>query len=167
MSFIRSQLVNRLLPSSGGVYRRATPSSMRWAQTVSGQYQSSTVKPEATSEASDSPEPSKGDSEMIRQEDSKEGLVDHQPDYHAPIDHGTSQFSPIPRRVMDGSEPGEFTPAAVLSGAPVDLQARTARRAIGMATTGEWIGTSSKRVTDGKIHSWDGNPLQTTSKERT
>ena len=63
---------------------------MRWAQTVSGQYQSSTVKPEATAEASDSPEPSKGDSEMIRQEDSKEGMVDHQPDYYAPIDHGTS-----------------------------------------------------------------------------
>jgi NADH dehydrogenase (ubiquinone) Fe-S protein 4 len=30
-------------------------------------------------------------------------------------------------RVMDGSEPGEITPAAVLSGAPTDLQARTVR----------------------------------------
>ena len=28
---------------------------------------------------------------------------------------------------MDGSEPGTTTPAAVLSGAPVDLQARTVR----------------------------------------
>lgn len=28
---------------------------------------------------------------------------------------------------MDGSEPGDLTAAAVLSGAPVDLQARTAR----------------------------------------
>ena len=37
------------------------------------------------------------------------------------------QFSPIPKRVMDGSEPGDITPAAVLSGAPVDLQARTVR----------------------------------------
>lgn len=36
-------------------------------------------------------------------------------------------FSPIPKRVMDGSEPGKVVPAAVLSGAPVDLQARTAR----------------------------------------
>lgn len=36
-------------------------------------------------------------------------------------------FSPIPKRVMDGSEPGDITPAAVLSGAPVDLQARTVR----------------------------------------
>ena len=39
------------------------------------------------------------------------------------------QFSPIPKRVMDGSESGELTAAAVLSGAPVDLQARTARYA--------------------------------------
>ncbi|RMZ76807.1 hypothetical protein DV738_g4683, partial [Chaetothyriales sp. CBS 135597] len=49
----------------------------------------------------------------------------HQPDYNAHIDHGTSRFSPVPIRVMDGSEPGDITPAAVLSGAPVDLQART------------------------------------------
>jgi NADH dehydrogenase (ubiquinone) Fe-S protein 4 len=28
---------------------------------------------------------------------------------------------------MDGSEPGDDTPAAVLSGAPVELQARTVR----------------------------------------
>lgn len=37
------------------------------------------------------------------------------------------QSSPIPKHVMDGSEPGDVTPAAVLSGAPVDLQARTVR----------------------------------------
>lgn len=36
-------------------------------------------------------------------------------------------FSPIPKRVMDGSEPGDLVAGAVLSGAPVDLQARTAR----------------------------------------
>ena len=32
---------------------------------------------------------------------------------------------------MDGSEPGDITPAAVLSGAPVDLQARTVRWVMG------------------------------------
>jgi hypothetical protein len=52
---------------------------------------------------------------------------DHQPDYTATIDHATSRYSPVPRRVMNGSEPGDFTPAAVVSGAPVDLQARTVR----------------------------------------
>lgn len=36
-------------------------------------------------------------------------------------------FSPVPKRVMDGSEPGEIVAAAVLSGAPVDLQARQVR----------------------------------------
>lgn len=36
-------------------------------------------------------------------------------------------FSLVPKRVMDGSEEGNFLPAAVLSGAPVDLQARTVR----------------------------------------
>ena len=40
-----------------------------------------------------------------------------------------SQFSPIPKHVMDGSEPGDITPAAILSGAPVNLQARTVRYA--------------------------------------
>lgn len=38
-----------------------------------------------------------------------------------------STFSPIPKHVMDGSEPGESVAAAVLSGAPVELQARTVR----------------------------------------
>ena len=33
----------------------------------------------------------------------------------------------VPKHVLDGSEPVDFTPAAVLSGAPVDLQARTVR----------------------------------------
>ena len=51
----------------------------------------------------------------------------HQPDYGATTDHGTSTYSPVPRRVMNGSEPGGVTPAAVLSGAPVDLQARVVR----------------------------------------
>lgn len=51
----------------------------------------------------------------------------NQPDYNATIDHGTSTYSPVPKRVMNGSEPGGITPAAVLSGAPVDLQARTVR----------------------------------------
>ena len=38
-----------------------------------------------------------------------------------------STFTPVPKRVMDGSEEGEVLPAAVLSGAPIELQARTVR----------------------------------------
>src|SRR5271154_3046155 len=39
-------------------------------------------------------------------------------------------FSPVPKRVMDGSEPGEVVPGAILSGAPVDLQGRQVRFAL-------------------------------------
>lgn len=42
-------------------------------------------------------------------------------------DRMDSNFSPVPLRVMDGSEPGESTAAAVVSGAPIELQARTVR----------------------------------------
>lgn len=41
-----------------------------------------------------------------------------------------SSFSPVPMRIMDGSEPGDTLPAAVVSGAPTDLQARTVRYAL-------------------------------------
>ncbi|KAI1466982.1 ETC complex I subunit conserved region-domain-containing protein [Daldinia caldariorum] len=49
------------------------------------------------------------------------------PDYGAHIDRATSTFTPVPKRVMDGSEDHGFLPAAVLSGAPIELQARTVR----------------------------------------
>ncbi|KAI1653571.1 ETC complex I subunit conserved region-domain-containing protein [Daldinia decipiens] len=49
------------------------------------------------------------------------------PDFGAHIDRATSTFTPVPKRVMDGSEDHAVLPAAVLSGAPVELQARTVR----------------------------------------
>lgn len=78
---------------------------------------------------------------------------------------------------MDGSEPGDTTPAAVLSGAPIELQARTVRyvksqrmmwhiltvvasidrlrlqhnQAIGTATNGAWTGIHWKRDIAGRI----------------
>ena len=81
---------------------------------------------------------------------------------------------------MDGSEPGEIVAAAVLSGAPVDLQARQVRcvryieddwqwrhidawseytgrrkqplnREHGTVTIGEWTGTFCRKVIGGKI----------------
>jgi hypothetical protein len=80
---------------------------------------------------------------------------------------------------MDGSEPGEIVAAAVLSGAPVDLQARQVRyvwlvgvaddhdvlthapeyfgqrkqlhsQEPGMDIIGEWIGTYCRKATVGK-----------------
>ncbi|KAL8723555.1 MAG: hypothetical protein Q9225_000190 [Loekoesia sp. 1 TL-2023] len=116
-----------------------------------------------TTGSSDSPAPRAGDSAMIRQEGSEGALISHQPDFHAPIDHGTSAFSPIPKRAMDGSEPGELTAAAVLSGAPVDLQARTVRiyRPAKTATqSGDWHGHHWRMDWDilQKGHRWE-NPL--------
>lgn len=36
-------------------------------------------------------------------------------------------FTPVPRRVLNGSEDTDALPAAVLSGAPMELEARTVR----------------------------------------
>ncbi|KAK2746051.1 NADH:ubiquinone oxidoreductase 21kD subunit [Myotisia sp. PD_48] len=70
--------------------------------------------------------PSKS-STMITKETPAQAMARHRPDYNATVDHATSTYSPVPRRVMDGSEPTEVVAAAVLSGAPTDLQARTVR----------------------------------------
>lgn len=152
MAFARPVPLNRLLRCS------TNPAALRPRQQARWQSYSSNDRPhrdqplsdishegERATDPSSSPAPRSGDSAMIRQEGSEGALISHQPDFHAPVDHGTSYepaiqnydciqakqlsraFSPIPRRVMDGSEPGDLTAAAVLSGAPVDLQARTAR----------------------------------------
>ncbi|KAM7190738.1 ETC complex I subunit conserved region domain containing protein [Rhypophila sp. PSN 637] len=48
------------------------------------------------------------------------------PDYRVPTDKATSNFTPVPKYVQDGSEEGILS-AAVISGAPIELQARTVR----------------------------------------
>ncbi|KAF2103396.1 putative NADH-ubiquinone oxidoreductase 18 kDa subunit [Rhizodiscina lignyota] len=104
-----------------------------------------------------------GESQMIRQEGAAEARPRHEPDYNVAVDYRTSTFSPIPKRVMDGSEPGDTTPAAVLSGAPVDLQARTVRifRPTKTATqSGDWHSHAWQMDWDPlpKGHRWE-NPL--------
>ncbi|EMR63718.1 NADH:ubiquinone oxidoreductase 21kD subunit [Eutypa lata] len=85
------------------------------------------------------------------------------PDYGVHIDKATSTYTPVPKRVMDGSEEGEVLPAAVLSGAPIELQARTVRiyQPSKPATqSGSW-GAHHWRVdwdVLGKGHRWE-NPL--------
>ena len=153
MASIRPTCLNQsLLRSFNSARTSLYRQRIRWQSTPSsGQSQQAQPPPNISNEASrttgasDPPAPRSGDSAMIRQEGSEGALVDHQPDFHAPIDHGTSSvmnwdcrtqntandllraFSPIPKRVMDGSEPGDLVAGAVLSGAPVDLQARTVR----------------------------------------
>ncbi|EGS22049.1 NADH-ubiquinone oxidoreductase-like protein [Thermochaetoides thermophila DSM 1495] len=48
------------------------------------------------------------------------------PDYNVPIDIATSTFTPVPKNVQDGSEEN-VVPAGLISGAPMELQARTVR----------------------------------------
>jgi NADH dehydrogenase (ubiquinone) Fe-S protein 4 len=53
------------------------------------------------------------------------GPVSNEPDYNIQSDKATSTYTPVPRAIQDGSE--EILPAAVISGAPMELQARTVR----------------------------------------
>ncbi|KAK3949979.1 ETC complex I subunit conserved region-domain-containing protein [Pseudoneurospora amorphoporcata] len=48
------------------------------------------------------------------------------PNYDVPIDIATSTWTPVPKNIQNGSEQG-ILPAAVVSGAPMELQARTVR----------------------------------------
>ncbi|CAK4034865.1 NADH-ubiquinone oxidoreductase 21 kDa subunit, mitochondrial [Lecanosticta acicola] len=112
---------------------------------------------------SEPPHGSHSESAMIRQEGAAEGQPRHSPDYNVATDYRTSNFSPVPTRVMDGSEPGVDTPAAVLSGAPVELQARTVRiyKPAKTATqSGDWHSHHWRMDWDplSKGHRWE-NPL--------
>ncbi|PFH58811.1 hypothetical protein XA68_13179 [Ophiocordyceps unilateralis] len=50
----------------------------------------------------------------------------NEPDYNIPPDKATSTFTPVPKQIQEGSEDISL-PAAVISGAPMELQARTVR----------------------------------------
>ncbi|KAI9751582.1 MAG: NADH:ubiquinone oxidoreductase 21kD subunit [Lichina confinis] len=70
------------------------------------------------------------------------------------------QFSPVPKYVLDGSEEGDTLPAAVLSGAPVDLQARTVwifRPSKAATQSGDWHAHEWRMDWDvqGKGHRWE------------
>ncbi|KAL2039933.1 hypothetical protein N7G274_007336 [Stereocaulon virgatum] len=164
MPLLRPRLASRLLQANPARLQYIAPRGARWAsKTSNGKYADRSAQPAPKASSEDPPSAEPGDSGMIRQEDPAEGLVDHQPNYHAPIDHGTSQFSQVPKRVMDGSEPVDITLAAVLSGAPVDLQARTVRiyRPAKTATqSGDWHGHHWRMDWDilQKGHRWE-NPL--------
>ncbi|KAI9667979.1 MAG: hypothetical protein M1821_000799 [Bathelium mastoideum] len=121
------------------------------------------TQPTPKTSPEDSPAAKAGDSAMIRRENAVEGAPRHALDYNVASDYRTSTFSPIPMRVMDGSEPGDVVPAAVLSGAPTDLQARTVRifKPTKTATqSGDWHSHHWRMDWDvlGKGHRWE-NPL--------
>ncbi|KIN00162.1 hypothetical protein OIDMADRAFT_199366 [Oidiodendron maius Zn] len=146
MSLLRPSIAGRLLRAGGSPSLRSIPSSKRFdSQTAVG-------TPLTTSDNSHPVE---------RQ--SNVPVRHNQPDYAAEIDQATSTFSPIPKRVMNGSEEGEVVAAAVLSGAPIDLQARTVRiykPAKPATQSGDWHSHHWRMDWDilSKGHRWQ-NPL--------
>ncbi|KEZ39804.1 NADH-ubiquinone oxidoreductase 21 kDa subunit, mitochondrial [Scedosporium apiospermum] len=91
------------------------------------------------------------------------GLRQNQPDYSIEADKATSTFTPVPKRVQDGSEESDIIPAAVVSGAPIELQARQVRiyKETKPATqSGNWKGHHWRMDWDilPKGHRWE-NPL--------
>lgn len=185
MSLLRPSIVGRLLKAAGPAAYRPAPAFARYGtQTTVG----------TTLTESDESKPSQSSSSSVERTDTK--IRHNNPDWNVEVDQASSYaqlapismvggltscrtYSPVPKRVMDGSEEGEVLPAAVLSGAPIELQARTVRygittecagytadtipasiaqpkqlhsREIGTNTTGEWIGISCQRATDGRIH---------------
>ncbi|KAJ8060137.1 hypothetical protein OCU04_010487 [Sclerotinia nivalis] len=156
MSLLRPSIAGRLLRTAGPTGLRSVPNGARYEQTYSG-------VPLTPSNMSQ-PKHSIGESSMINHPQSKDKLAKHnQPDYGVEVDQAASLFTPIPKRVMNGSEDGDVLPAAVLSGAPVELQARTVRiyRPAKTATqSGDWHGHHWRMDWDilSKGHRWE-NPL--------
>ncbi|KAL6248411.1 ndufs4 NADH dehydrogenase Fe-S protein subunit [Rhinocladiella similis] len=161
MSFLRSQSSLRLSRACTQI-----PRSSRWLSSTP-QRRLGEPDPKAIPDVK-AMQMTEDQASMVEVGRSPEGAVEqfhpsHQPDYTATIDHGTSKYSPVPKRVMNGSEPTEITPAAVLSGAPVDLQARTVRiyKPVRPATqSGTWGSHAWRMDWDPlpKGHRWE-NPL--------
>ncbi|RKF76857.1 NADH-ubiquinone oxidoreductase 21 kDa subunit, mitochondrial [Golovinomyces cichoracearum] len=82
------------------------------------------------------------------------------PNFSAEVDQASSQFSPTTKRLVTGSQESENDTAAVASGAPIELQARTVRiyRPVKPATqSGEWHGHHWRMDWDilSKGHRWE------------
>ncbi|RMJ10152.1 NADH-ubiquinone oxidoreductase 21 kDa subunit, mitochondrial [Fusarium euwallaceae] len=85
----------------------------------------------------------------------------NEPDYDIQADKATSTYTPVPKSLQEGTE--EILPAATISGAPMELQARTVRiyQETKPATqSGEWRGQRWRMDWDilSKGHRWE-NPL--------
>lgn len=77
------KLITRLAPAS----QRLSSQQIRWTSQSKGE---ASAELASRTNSSDYITPKAPDTSMIRQEDASEGVADHQLNYHAPIDHGTS-----------------------------------------------------------------------------
>ncbi|KAK4954055.1 ndufs4 NADH dehydrogenase Fe-S protein subunit [Elasticomyces elasticus] len=148
--------------STRPILSRSRLDAVRWSTTGKEDLKSADPRPSPSS-TEEPPAGKPGQAAMIRDEGPAEGRPRHQPDYSVAVDYRLSAFSPVPMRVMDGSEPGQTVAAAVLSGAPVELQARTVRiyKPAKTATqSGDWHGHQWRMDWDvlQKGHRWE-NPL--------
>ncbi|KAI3531255.1 hypothetical protein CSPX01_14309 [Colletotrichum filicis] len=87
----------------------------------------------------------------------------NEPDYSIAADKATSTFTPTPKKLQNGSEDVPFIQAAVISGAPMELQARTVRiyqESKPATQSGNWQGHHWRMDWDilPKGHRWE-NPL--------
>ncbi|RDW80840.1 putative NADH-ubiquinone oxidoreductase subunit 2 [Coleophoma crateriformis] len=146
MSLLRPSIAGRLLRNAAPAAQKAFSGAVRYQ----------------TSESSSVPATKSASSKQV--ESTKDKQVRHnQPDYDAEVDQASSLFTPIPKRVMNGSEDTDVLAAAVLSGAPIELQARTVRiykPAKPATQSGDWHGHGWRIDWDilNKGHRWE-NPL--------
>ncbi|OBT72398.1 hypothetical protein VF21_07489 [Pseudogymnoascus sp. 05NY08] len=152
MSLLRPSIVGRLLKAAGPAALRPAPTFARYGtQTAIG----------TPITESDESKPTQSSNAPVARADTK--ITHNNPDWNVEVDQATSTYSPVPKRVMDGSEEGVVLPAAVLSGAPIELQARTVRiyRPTKTATqSGDWHQHHWRMDWDilPKGHRWE-NPL--------
>jgi len=156
MSLLRCSIAGRALrtgASSVGAGRSAVPCGLRHESSAHG----TLLTPSNNTQLAET-KPTIGGLESTNVE-----VKRNQPDYTAEVDQASSTFSPVPKRVMNGSEDGDVLPAAVLSGAPIELEARTVRiyKPAKTATqSGDWHGHHWRMDWDilSKGHRWE-NPL--------
>lgn len=86
MPLLRTQYAGRLQPAMVQVSQRRTPFYVRYASTDADR----SIEPAPKAQSSDPPAAQAGDSGMIRKEGPSEGMTSHHPDWHTPVDHGTS-----------------------------------------------------------------------------
>ncbi|EME40648.1 hypothetical protein DOTSEDRAFT_74256 [Dothistroma septosporum NZE10] len=162
MTSLRTAAVLRAAAARPALFVRA-PTLARFQSAQHDQHRITKDRDTASTSEPPSGGNTSNESSMIRQENAAQGLARHNPDWNVAADYRTSNFSPVPIRVMDGSEPGVDMPAAVLSGAPIELQARTVRiyKPVKTATqSGDWPSHHWRMDWDplSKGHRWE-NPL--------
>lgn len=86
MSVLRAQCAARLLPTMIPIRGRLPPIYARHSSDTADR----SVQPAPKSDPSEAPAAKPGDSAMIRQQGASAAMVDHSPNFRAPVDHGTS-----------------------------------------------------------------------------